>query len=101
MNIADITPSMSNAHKRIYYKRVWSNMIATAIKNNLTLESWHHLMLKQEEFTWTKSDGIEVFDGPTLIWVILTTLKPTRNVGVQSEICPLNLLNFLDMATTH
>eukprot|EP00957_Ditylum_brightwellii_P069349 5264712-Ditylum_brightwellii.AAC.1 len=64
-------------------------MIATAIKNNLTLESWHRLMSKKEEFTWMKSDGTEVFDGPTLIWVILTTLTPTRNVGVQSEICAI------------
>eukprot|EP00957_Ditylum_brightwellii_P067536 5127105-Ditylum_brightwellii.AAC.1 len=63
-------------------------MIATAIKNNLTLESWCHLMLKKEEFTWIKSDRTEVFDGPTLIWVILATLKPTRNVGVQSESHP-------------
>eukprot|EP00957_Ditylum_brightwellii_P121275 9248439-Ditylum_brightwellii.AAC.1 len=61
-------------------------MIATAIKNNLTLESWRQLMLKKEEFTWTKLDGTEVYDGSTLIWVILTTLKPTRNIGVQSKI---------------
>eukprot|EP00957_Ditylum_brightwellii_P068620 5209887-Ditylum_brightwellii.AAC.1 len=87
MDITDITPSIDDAHKRTFYKRVRSNMIATAIKNNLTLESWHCLMLKKEEFTWTKSDGTEVFDGPTLIWVVLTTLKPTRNIGVQSEIC--------------
>eukprot|EP00957_Ditylum_brightwellii_P048299 3665644-Ditylum_brightwellii.AAC.1 len=39
MNIADITPSTDDAHKRIFYKRVQSNMIATAIKNNLTSES--------------------------------------------------------------
>eukprot|EP00957_Ditylum_brightwellii_P018775 1411324-Ditylum_brightwellii.AAC.1 len=47
MDIADTTPSTDDAHKRIFYKRVWSNAIATAIKNNLTLESWHHLMLKK------------------------------------------------------
>eukprot|EP00957_Ditylum_brightwellii_P177249 13502846-Ditylum_brightwellii.AAC.1 len=46
--IADITLSTDNVHKRIFYKRVWSNMIATAIKNNLTLESWHCLTLKKE-----------------------------------------------------
>eukprot|EP00957_Ditylum_brightwellii_P018717 1406502-Ditylum_brightwellii.AAC.1 len=63
INIADITPSTDNAHKRIFYKR--------------------------EEFTWTKLDGTEVFDKPTLIWVILITLKPTRNVGVLSEICAI------------
>eukprot|EP00957_Ditylum_brightwellii_P042201 3195904-Ditylum_brightwellii.AAC.1 len=89
MDIADITPSTDDANKRIFYKRVLSNMIATVIKNNLTLESWCCLMLKKEEFTWTKSDGTEVFDRPTLIWVILATLKPTRNVGVQSEICAI------------
>eukprot|EP00957_Ditylum_brightwellii_P126261 9625964-Ditylum_brightwellii.AAC.1 len=57
-----------------------------AIKNNLTSKSWRFLMLKKEEFSWTKTDGTEVFDGPILIWVILTTLKPTRNVGVQVEV---------------
>eukprot|EP00957_Ditylum_brightwellii_P098684 7516971-Ditylum_brightwellii.AAC.2 len=45
MDIADITPNTDNAHKRIFYKRVRSNMIATAIKNNLNSESWPHLML--------------------------------------------------------
>eukprot|EP00957_Ditylum_brightwellii_P077559 5893726-Ditylum_brightwellii.AAC.1 len=84
MNIADITPSTDNAHKRIFYKRVRSNMI----------ESWHCLMLKKEEFIWTKLDGTEVFHGPTSIWVILTTLKPTRNVGVQSEICAIESAKF-------
>eukprot|EP00957_Ditylum_brightwellii_P130280 9938035-Ditylum_brightwellii.AAC.1 len=67
-------------------------------------------MLKKKEFTWTKSDGTEVFDRPTLIWVILTILKPTRNVGVQSEICviksaklsgygndPLKMLDGMDL----
>eukprot|EP00957_Ditylum_brightwellii_P106951 8159536-Ditylum_brightwellii.AAC.1 len=82
MDIADITPNTDNAYKRILYKRVRSNMIAMAIKNNLTSESWCRLMLKKEEFTWTKLDGTEVFDGPTFIWVILTTLKPMRNVGM-------------------
>eukprot|EP00957_Ditylum_brightwellii_P077017 5853207-Ditylum_brightwellii.AAC.1 len=89
MNIVDITPSTEDAHKRIFYKRVRSNMIATVIKNNLTLESWRCLMLEKEEFTWTKLDGTEVYDGPTLIWVILTALKPLSNVGVQSEICAI------------
>eukprot|EP00957_Ditylum_brightwellii_P160110 12187820-Ditylum_brightwellii.AAC.1 len=68
MDITGIMPSTDNAHERIFYKRVRSNMIATAVKNNLPLESWHHLMLTKEEFTWTKSDGIEVFNRPTLIW---------------------------------
>eukprot|EP00957_Ditylum_brightwellii_P167668 12764279-Ditylum_brightwellii.AAC.1 len=68
MDIADITPSTDDAHKRIFYKRVRSNMIATAIKNNLTSEFWCYLMLKKEEFTQTKSDRTEVFYGPTLSW---------------------------------
>eukprot|EP00957_Ditylum_brightwellii_P098336 7493073-Ditylum_brightwellii.AAC.1 len=49
-------------------------------------ESWYHLMLKKEDVTWKKTDGTEIFYNPTLIWVILTTLKPTRNVGVQAEV---------------
>eukprot|EP00957_Ditylum_brightwellii_P012824 968931-Ditylum_brightwellii.AAC.1 len=36
MDIVDIAPSMDNTHKKIFYKRVRSNMIATVIKNNLT-----------------------------------------------------------------
>eukprot|EP00957_Ditylum_brightwellii_P211198 15365880-Ditylum_brightwellii.AAC.1 len=86
MNIANITPSTDNDHKKIFFNRVRSNMIEMAIKNNLTSESWHHLMLKREEFTWTKSDGMEVFGGLTLIWVILTMLKPMRNIGLQAKV---------------
>eukprot|EP00957_Ditylum_brightwellii_P044860 3402821-Ditylum_brightwellii.AAC.1 len=59
MDIADMTPSMDDAQKRIFSQRVQSNMIATAIKNNLTSESWRHLMLKKEEFTWMKLDRTE------------------------------------------
>eukprot|EP00957_Ditylum_brightwellii_P000196 15858-Ditylum_brightwellii.AAC.2 len=33
-----------------------------------------------------KSDISEVNDGPTLIRLILTLLKPTRNIGVQAKI---------------
>eukprot|EP00957_Ditylum_brightwellii_P004735 360122-Ditylum_brightwellii.AAC.1 len=65
-------------------------MIATAIKNHVTTNSWRRLMLKKDQFTWTKTDGGEVCDGPSLIWVILTSLKPTRNVGVQAEINAIN-----------
>eukprot|EP00957_Ditylum_brightwellii_P192613 14664917-Ditylum_brightwellii.AAC.1 len=67
-DIADITLSTDDAHKRIFYKRVRSSMIASAIKNNLTSKCWRCLMLKKEEYTWTKLDRIEVFNGPTLIW---------------------------------
>eukprot|EP00957_Ditylum_brightwellii_P130270 9937291-Ditylum_brightwellii.AAC.1 len=48
-------------------------MIATAIQNNLTSKSWCRLMLKKEEITWKKSDGIDV------------------NIGVQSGICAIEL----------
>eukprot|EP00957_Ditylum_brightwellii_P193822 14759119-Ditylum_brightwellii.AAC.1 len=65
-------------------------MIATAIKNHVTSNSWRHLMLKKEQFTWTATDGTEVYDGPSLIWVILMSLKPTQNVGVQAKINAIN-----------
>eukprot|EP00957_Ditylum_brightwellii_P104499 7961842-Ditylum_brightwellii.AAC.1 len=59
INILDITPSTGNDHKKIFFNRARSNTIVTAIKNNLTSESWHHLMLRREEFTWMKPDGTE------------------------------------------
>eukprot|EP00957_Ditylum_brightwellii_P170020 12941279-Ditylum_brightwellii.AAC.1 len=66
MNILDITPNTNNDYKSIFYNR-------------------------KEEFTWTKTDRTEVFDGPTLIWVILTALKPTRNVDIQAEVKVIEL----------
>eukprot|EP00957_Ditylum_brightwellii_P134347 10242701-Ditylum_brightwellii.AAC.1 len=72
-------------------------MIATAIKNHVSANSWRCLMLKKEQFTWTKGNGSEVYDRPSLIWVILTFLKPTRNVCIQTEINGINnakLANF-------
>eukprot|EP00957_Ditylum_brightwellii_P067153 5097248-Ditylum_brightwellii.AAC.1 len=54
-------------------------------------------MLKKEQFTWTKGNGSEVYDRPSLTWVILASLKPTQNMGVQAEINVINnakLANF-------
>eukprot|EP00957_Ditylum_brightwellii_P114564 8735478-Ditylum_brightwellii.AAC.1 len=86
MDIADLDPAADANHHPAFYKRVRSNMIFTAIKNNLTADLWRRLLLKKEQFTWKKSNGTEVVDGTTLIWVILRLLKSTRNVGVQYEI---------------
>eukprot|EP00957_Ditylum_brightwellii_P057595 4367464-Ditylum_brightwellii.AAC.1 len=61
-------------------------MIAIVIKNNLMSESWHCLMLKKEECTWTKLVATKVFDGPTLMWVILAAFETSRNVGAQAEV---------------
>eukprot|EP00957_Ditylum_brightwellii_P210053 15364522-Ditylum_brightwellii.AAC.1 len=60
MNAAYLTPDTDNMHMPLFFN--------------------------QEDFTWSKRIGTKVYDGPMLIWTILTLLKPTRNVGVQAEI---------------
>eukprot|EP00957_Ditylum_brightwellii_P136895 10440140-Ditylum_brightwellii.AAC.1 len=74
-----------------------SNMIATEIKNSLTSEFWNCLMLKKEEFILTIMDRSEVFDEPTLIWVILTMLEPSQNIGVQAEVKAVKNAKCLDI----
>eukprot|EP00957_Ditylum_brightwellii_P090037 6857183-Ditylum_brightwellii.AAC.1 len=73
MVIADITPDTDNDHR-----------------DHVSTNSWQRLMLKKEQFTWTKGDGSKVYDRPSLIWVILMSLKLTQNVGVQAEINVIN-----------
>eukprot|EP00957_Ditylum_brightwellii_P183064 13944291-Ditylum_brightwellii.AAC.1 len=39
---------------------------------------------------------MEVYDDPTLIWTVLTLLKPSRNVGVQAEIKAIKAAQLLE-----
>eukprot|EP00957_Ditylum_brightwellii_P154535 11761088-Ditylum_brightwellii.AAC.2 len=70
-------------------------MIATVTKNNLTSESWCHLMLKKEEFTLTKLDDTEVFDGLTLIWAEVKALKAAKLLGCGND--PLKMLDSMEL----
>eukprot|EP00957_Ditylum_brightwellii_P034261 2598037-Ditylum_brightwellii.AAC.2 len=36
------------------------------------------LMLKKEQFTWTKTDSTEVYDRPSLIWAKINTINNVK-----------------------
>ena len=59
-------------------------MIAKRIEGSLDKASLASLMLEKSKFEWTQSDGTIVYDGPTMLYIILSKINPSVKVGVSS-----------------
>ena len=78
-----LQPEQDNAHKRRFYNRVRSTIIAKAILAHIAPASVKALSLEKSLYTWIDSNGNEKIDGPSLLKVILTKLAPSTVLGVQ------------------
>ena len=78
-----LNPEQDNAHKRCFYNRVRSTIIAKAIMAHLTPAAIKALSLEKSLYTWVDNNGNEKIDGPSLVKVILTKLAPSTVLGVQ------------------
>ena len=80
----DLTPATDDAHKKIFYKRVDSNVVAEIIKGILTPKGWEDLMLEKRKFTFTHAtSGVETYDGPCMLKVLLEEIDPTTSVNIE------------------
>ena len=59
-------------------------MIAKRIEASLSSASLKSLMLEKEEFTWTEANGTKHYDGPTMLWLILSKVNPSVRVGISA-----------------
>ena len=60
-------------------------MIAKCIENNVTNASWKKILLRQKDFTWVDLVTNELrFDGPTMLWIIFNTIKPSTTIGLEN-----------------
>eukprot|EP00957_Ditylum_brightwellii_P165000 12562432-Ditylum_brightwellii.AAC.1 len=65
------------------------------IKNHVTSGSWQRLMLKEEQFTWLKMDGTEVYNGPFLIWVKINAINNAKLASYNND--PGTMLDKIEM----
>ena len=79
-----LTPGTNDAHKAKFYNRVDSNVVSEIIKGTLTPKGWEDLMLEKKKFTFTvAATGVETYDGPCMLKVLLEEIDPTSSVNIE------------------
>jgi len=82
-NIEQLDPETNSNHRKCFYDRVKSNVIAKAIFQHLSAGAIKSLSLDKAIYTWSDANGNEKMDGPTLLKLILSKLAPSTVLGVQ------------------
>ena len=78
-----LDPENDNADEAKFYNRVHANVVAEIVKNFLTPNVWDDLMLQQHKFAFTDITGMKIYDGPTMLKVLLEDIDPTASVNVE------------------
>ena len=78
-----LDPANNNADKDKFYTRVNANVVVEIVKNFLTPNGWDYLMLQQHKFAFTDTTGITIYDGQTMLKVLLEEIDPTASVNVK------------------
>ena len=90
----DIDPNTSNDNKAIYYCNICANMIGLRIYNSLTDESNKSLNTKSELWSWKTSNVEVIYDGVTMLQILVTKVKPNTRVVVtdlKDKLCSAKL----------
>ena len=76
-----LDPANNPAHVVPFYRRVRSEMIASRIMSYLKPSDFE--ILKNKESKYVRSGhGLEAYDGPTILWILLSISNPFTRVGV-------------------
>ena len=78
-----LNPANKNADEAKLYTRVHVNFVVEIVKNFLTPNGWDDLMLQQHKFAFTDITGMKIYDGPTMLKVLLEEIDPTASVNVE------------------
>jgi len=73
--LADLTPGTNDAHKRMFYNRVRSQMISQYIFGRFDQASINKLMTMKKKFTWRDSNGDNFYDGLAMAFIIVLEYK--------------------------
>ena len=84
LTIFDIDPAINVAQRPQFFRRTRSIMIAKRIEASLDKASLKSLMLEKKAFTWTEANGTIHYDGPTMLWLILSKINPSVRVGIST-----------------
>ena len=81
--VETLSPATDTGDIVIFYRRTKSAMISKRIKSSITTSSWESLMIHKENISWTSATTGEVkFDGPTMLYILVSALNPSTRVGV-------------------
>ena len=81
--IENVSPATDVGDVIIFHRRTKSTMISKRIKDIITTSSWKSLILHKDKLSWTKTTTSEAkFDGPTMLYLLVSTLNPWTRVGV-------------------
>ena len=77
-----LDPANNGDHLRMFYRQSRSRMIAKRIQNSLTSASWKVLFSKRKHYSWRAPNGTVSYDGPTMLYLIVSSVNPSTRVGV-------------------
>ena len=81
--IETLSPVTDEGDIIIFHRCTKSAMISKRIKGSITTSSQKSLMLHKDKFSWTSISTSEVkFDGPTMLYLLVSTLSPSTRVDV-------------------
>ena len=81
--VENIDPVNNMDHRKIFYLRVRSKMIAKRLQHSIDTASWETLIQHQDDFAWRNARGNLDFDGPTMLKLMLSVINPSTRVGVK------------------
>ena len=81
--VQNIDPVNNMDHRKIFYLRVRSKMIAKRLQHSIDAASWETLIQHQHEFAWRNAKGNLDYDGPTMLKLMLSVINPSTRVGVK------------------
>ena len=66
----------------MFHRQSRSRMIAKRIPNSRASASWKVLFSKRKYFSWQSTQGTVSYDGTTMLYLIISAVKPSTRVGV-------------------
>ena len=81
--VENLDPVNDLNHRKIFYLRVRSKMIAKRLQHSIDAASWETLIQHQEDFAWRNAKGNLDYDGPTMLKLMLSVMNPSTRVGVK------------------
>ena len=53
------------------------------LQNVISKTSWESLLASKSSFTWIESSGEEQYDGPTMLFILVSKVRPSTKIDVQ------------------
>ena len=82
MSVFPILPDQNPNEKDIFYARVRINMIGERIWNSLSSQGQSTLQNHAKKYLWKTNNGEQMYDGPTMLKILVTSVNPSSMVGV-------------------